>query len=330
MKFKKIIVLLIIVFVLAMAGCNFNPGQIASSANNTKNTGDASGESTEIEKTFDYSGTEEYLDKYMEFFQETIETINSDGWTKELISYLCSEANIYYNNIKSIDSDDVSSEYRTFHDNYLEHFKNIDQMEEYFLDDNSIKGINLLIEAINSIEDAYHSINKDFEIGEITINIRDVNDVAEAVAEKAAEEAAEEEVKEAEEEEKKEEEKPVPQGPSKNTYFANIRNIINEYDMLINHWNTYYQDYKDLGPLIEFGGSVQNKLGEINNMLKNITPASGYEGTQAHFIDIANNMYHYHQQEINCLKNRDIDGCNNMINNFNNTYNEFINYYNSL
>ena len=142
------------------------------------------------------------------------------------------------------------------------------------------------------------------------------------------EEAVEEEA--LAEEEKEEEEKPVPQGPSKSTYFANVRNIINEYDMLINHWNTYIGNYTDINAVIEFGGSIQNKLGEINNMLKSITPASGYEGAQVHFIDLANNMYHYQQQEINCLKNNDIDGWKNMISNFNNTHSEFIDYYNSF
>jgi hypothetical protein len=208
-------------------------------------------------------------------------------------------------------------------------------METYFLDDDSFSGANLLAQAINDIEDAYVSINEEYEIGEMTFNIRDADIVAESEAESAYETTAEEEAEETEEEvveEAKEEEKKdtTPQEPSKRTYLNNIRNIINEYDMLINHWNTYYQDYDDFDSILEFGRSVLNKLGEINNMLKNIAPAQGYEGAHAHFIDLANMMYHYQQQEINYLEDRNIDGCNNMINNFNNTYREFIDYYNSL
>lgn len=131
-------------------------------------------------------------------------------------------------------------------------------------------------------------------------------------------------------EEKEEEKDTTPQSPSKGTYLGNVQNIINEYDMLINHWNTYYQDYDDLDSILSFGRSVLNKLGEINNMLKNITPSAGYESAQIHLIDLAGMMHHYQQQQINYLEDRNIDGCNIMIDNFNNTFNEFINYYNSL
>ena len=122
----------------------------------------------------------------------------------------------------------------------------------------------------------------------------------------------------------------VPQSPSKTTYLNNIGNIINEYNMVINHWNTYEKDYNDLGSYIEFDKAILNKIGEINSMLQNITPASGYEGAQTHFIDLANNLYSYIQQEINYLEDKNFDESINMTNNFNNTFNEFINYYNSL
>jgi hypothetical protein len=122
----------------------------------------------------------------------------------------------------------------------------------------------------------------------------------------------------------------TPQGPSKRTYLNNIANIINEYNMVINHWNTYEKDYNDLGSYIEFDKAILNKIGEINGMLQNITPASGYEGAQTHFIDLANNLYSYIQQEINYLEDENFNEANNMTNNFNNTFNEFINYYNSL
>ena len=122
----------------------------------------------------------------------------------------------------------------------------------------------------------------------------------------------------------------VPQSPSKTTYLNNIGNIINEYNMVINHWNTYEKDYNDLGSYIEFDKAILNKIGEINSMLQNITPASGYEGAQTHFIDLANNLYSYIQQEINYLEDKNFNESTNMTNNFNNTFNEFINYYNSL
>jgi len=157
--------------------------------------------------------------------------------------------------------------------------------------------------------------------------------VEEPVKELETEDAIEEETEEYEpagdmvEEEEKD---TAPQGPSKGAYLGNVQNIINEYELLINHWNTFYQDYDDLDSILAFGKSVLNKLGEINNILKNITPAAGYQDEQIHFIDLANMMYHYQQQQINYLKDRNIDGCNTMIDNFNNTYHEFRNYYNSL
>ena len=121
-----------------------------------------------------------------------------------------------------------------------------------------------------------------------------------------------------------------PSGPSKKTYLNNIANIINEYSMAINHWNTYQQNYTDIESYIAFDMTFLNKIGEINNMLKAVVPASGYESAQAHFIDLANQMYSFNQQEIQYLKNRNIDAANNMVNNFNNTWTEFKNYYNSL
>lgn len=122
------------------------------------------------------------------------------------------------------------------------------------------------------------------------------------------------------------------QGPSKATYLSNINNIINEYDMAINHMNVYHEkiEFSDLDSFIEFQITFLNKIGEINGMLQNITPASGYEGAQAHFKDLANIMYSQWQMSITYLEQENIDAAENMIDEFNKTWREFVDYYDSL
>jgi len=332
-KEKFLVFLLILIIVLfLMPGCNFEPSQVDYSDSNGSQSKDEDVKIDENYNEYDYTVMVKYLEEYKEYFIESMEIIDMEGWTKTIIEELCSKAAIFDSNLKEVDDEDVSSMYKTFHKNYLRHFNNISKMGSYFYEDQSIQGINYLTEAISNIEDAYESIGEYLEIGEITINIRDSEVVAEELAEKEAEEeeVAEEQSPEEVEEATEEEPPQTPQGPSKRTYLNNIYNIINEYNMAINHWNTYEKDYNDLDSYVAFDKTFLNKIGEINSTLKSITPASGYENAQAHFIDLANNMYSYVQQEVNYLEDGNFDAANIMVDNFNNIFKEFKNYYNSL
>jgi len=159
------------------------------------------------------------------------------------------------------------------------------------------------------------------------IVIEETNEVAEKTIE---EETAEETVKEVLEETVPPTTEQIPKSPSKSTYLNNIANIINEYNKTINHWNTFKEDYNDLDSLIAFLKTVLNRIGEINDMLNAVVPAAGYEGAQAHFIDIANTMHSYIQQEVSCLQDQNFDAFQMAVTNFNNAWSEFISYYNSL
>jgi len=162
--------------------------------------------------------------------------------------------------------------------------------------------------------------------GQIII-IEEANEVAEQTIE---EETAVETVEEVLEETVPPTTEQIPKSPSKSTYLNNIAKIINEYNMTINHWNTYEKDYNDLGSLIAFLKTVLNRISEINNMLNAVVPAEGYEGAHAHLVDIANTMHSYIQQEVSYLQDQNFDAFQMAVTNFNNAWSEFISYYNSL
>jgi hypothetical protein len=123
---------------------------------------------------------------------------------------------------------------------------------------------------------------------------------------------------------------PKQQTLSKSAYLKSILNLIGEYNSAINHMNTYQNNYDTLEGLAAFNRTFLAKLAELNGRLKSLNPPSSMAANQTHFIDLANIMYSYEEQEINYLENGDANNAIQMLTNFNNTWGQFVDYYNTL
>lgn len=119
---------------------------------------------------------------------------------------------------------------------------------------------------------------------------------------------------------------------SENAFLSNVEKILDEYNLAINHMNTYHKEnwiYNDPSE-IALEETFLVKLQELLNQLKNFNYPSSFTNERNNIVNLFEQMCSYKQQQIECCKNNDYS--NNIVN-FNafvDTVNKLFNYYNSL
>ena len=356
MKLIKIVsILLSILFCISflLSGC-YTYKLPDSAADVTLKEDTAVNETTQESSAAKYLANVNNLKIYKSSFLDFIDVLKTNGWSASLISEFSDKASIYYDQISKISSGDIPQQYKDFHSNYLDHFVNIDKTGTYFFSGDYAEGGNSLLTAIDDIKKAYKSIGETVEIAEFTLfqnSSEETNVAKETISQESSSTTGKESTSEttsaatttaattssettaaatATTETTPPTTEQIPKVPTKSAYLKSISNIVNEYGMVINHWNTYQKSYTDLDSLVAFSNTVLNKISQINGMLQAIVPAAGYEAAQAHFIDLGNQMYGFFQQVIAYLKGGNVDAANNTGNNFNSIWLEFQKYRNSL
>lgn len=119
---------------------------------------------------------------------------------------------------------------------------------------------------------------------------------------------------------------------SENNFLNNVLTILNEYNLAVNHMNTYHKDPWIFNDPNEIALEVTFlvKLEELLDQLKNIKYPSSFTNKRNNFISIFEEICYYKGLSIEYSKNNDFNNCVNNENAFNSSVDKLFNYYNSL
>lgn len=118
----------------------------------------------------------------------------------------------------------------------------------------------------------------------------------------------------------------------KNTFLNSVYNLLGKYDSAINHMNTYHKEgwiFNDPND-IALEETFLVKLQELSNQLKNFSYPSNFSSQRNNLVNISEEICHYQNLSIECMKNNDYENYLNYNNARNNSIDKLFNYYNSL
>ena len=119
---------------------------------------------------------------------------------------------------------------------------------------------------------------------------------------------------------------------SENAFLSNVKIILDEYNLAVNHMNTYHKKnwiYNDPSE-IALEETFLVKLQELLNQLKNFNYPNSFTNERNNIINLFEQMCSYKQQQIGYYKNNDYGNGIANFNAFVSTVNQLFDYYNSL
>jgi len=111
-------------------------------------------------------------------------------------------------------------------------------------------------------------------------------------------------------------------------FLDNMHNLLNEYNSISNHINTYGGGNVTFGEsnTIEFEGSVLVRYQELSNKLKNFSCPSSYKSDKNNLIEIADAICFYQNEVVDINKNGSYEAYVNSFNACNQKISDLFNY----
>lgn len=120
---------------------------------------------------------------------------------------------------------------------------------------------------------------------------------------------------------------------SENNFLNNVsKKILDEYNLAINHMNTYHKInwiYNDPSE-IALEETFLVKLQELLSQLKSFDYPNSFVNERNNMVNLFEQMCNYKQQQIECMRNNDFNNNTANYNAFEATANSLFDYYNSL
>jgi len=119
---------------------------------------------------------------------------------------------------------------------------------------------------------------------------------------------------------------------SENIFLNSVSNTLNEYNLAINHMNTYHKNpwiFNDPEE-VALEETFLTKLYELLNQLKNINYPSSFSNERNNLVNIFEQMCNYKEQQIDYCKKDDFNNNKIMETKFEEAVNNLFNYYNLL